>query len=51
MASLREGHPFGSEDDFFEEFMEMKAMVEELHRDRMKAEEGVLSETTAKVEG
>jgi hypothetical protein len=51
MASPREGHPFGSEEAFFEAFMAMKAMVEELYKDRKKVEEGGPSRTTAKVEG
>jgi len=46
----KEGHPFGSEEDLFEAFMVIKAMVEELYRNRKKVEESVLSGTTTKIE-
>jgi hypothetical protein len=51
MLSPREGHHFGSEEDFFEAFTTMKDMVEELDRDQTKVDEGVPSRTTIKVEG
>jgi hypothetical protein len=36
MATPRKTHPFNSEEDFFEEFALMKAMVEELYNERGK---------------
>jgi hypothetical protein len=50
MMLPKEGHPFGSEEALFEAFMVMKAMVEELYRNRKKVEESGPSGTTAKVE-
>jgi len=40
MLSPKEGNPFGSEMDFLEAFMMMKAMVEELYHKWKKPEEG-----------
>jgi hypothetical protein len=45
-------HPFGSEEAFFQAFMKMQSMVEEMYKDRKKAkEESGPSGTTTKVEG
>jgi len=49
--SLRE-HPFGFEEAFFQAFMKMQSMVEEMYKDRKKAKEkSGPSGTTTKVEG